>query len=86
LVKCCDVLKENGIKEVYCIITHGILSGPALDRINNCTSITKIIVSNTLPQEENCKKCPKLEYYSVSELMSRVIRRITTGESISELF
>ena len=86
LVKCCDVLKENGIKDIYCIITHGILSGPALDRINNCDSLTKIIVSNTLPQEENCKKCPKLDYYSVGELMSCVIRRITTGKSISELF
>lgn len=86
LIKCCDILKENGIKDIYCIITHGILSGPALDRINICNCITKIIVSDTLPQEENCKKCPKLEYYSISELMSDVIERIVTGESISELF
>lgn len=86
LIKCCDVLKENDVREIYCIITHGILSGPALDRINKCTSITKIIVSDTLPQEDNCRNCSKLDYYSVGDLMGSVIKRITTGESISELF
>ena len=86
LIKSCDILKDNGIKEVYCIITHGILSGPALDRINNCKIITKMIVSDTLPQEKNCKKCPKLEYYSIGKLMGSVIKRITIGDSISELF
>ena len=86
LSKCCSLLIESGAKDVICCVTHGILSGPAIKLINSCSHMSKIIVSNTLPQDENYKKIDKLEVFDISDLMKEVIERITTGESISELF
>ena len=86
LVKCCSLLIENGAKEVLCVVTHGILSGPAAKRINSCKQMSKMIVSNTLPQEKNQKIINKLEVFDISDLIKEVIKRIITGDSISKLF
>jgi len=86
LLKCCSLLIENGAKEVICCVTHGILSGPAIKRINSCEQISKIIVSNTLPQDDNQKNIDKLCVFDISDLMKQVIERIISGESISNLF
>ena len=86
MVKAVNTLIENGAKEVICAITHGIFSGPALERINACDSIKSVIVSNSLPQEENMRKCDKIETYDISPLIGDVIHCIGTGDSISALF
>ena len=55
------MLVENyKAKDVICIVTHGILSGPAIDRINSCDYITKVVVSNSIPQRLNVLNSPKL--------------------------
>lgn len=79
-------LRENGANEVACIIVHGILSGPAIDRINKSTDITRVLVSNTLPQDSNVKKSDKICVFDISELLSDAIKAIATGGSISSLF
>ena len=86
LSKCCSLLVESGAKEVICCVTHGILSGPAIKRINSCNEMSKMIVSNTLPQDDNYKNIDKLGIFDISKLMKEVIERIITGESISKLF
>lgn len=86
LAKCCSLLIENGAKEVLCVVTHGILSGPASKRINGCSQMSKMVVSNSLPQEKNQKLISKLEVFDISDLIKEVIKRIITGESISKLF
>jgi len=86
LAKCCSLLIENGAKDVICVVTHGILSGPAAERINSCKQMSKMIVSNTLPQIKNQKLITKLEVFDISNLMKEVIKRIITGNSISALF
>lgn len=86
LLKCCDVLKQYGVNDIYCIITHGIFSGPALERINNNNNITQIIVSDSISQHYNSINCSKIKTYSISDLMSSVIIKIITGDSISQLF
>lgn len=86
MIKAVNTLIENGAREVICAITHGIFSGPALDRINACDSIKSVIVSNSLPQEYNMRKCDKIECYDISPLIGDVIRCIETGDSISALF
>ena len=86
MVKAVNTLVENGAKEVICAITHGIFSGPAIDRINACDSIKSVIVSNSLPQEYNMGLCDKIETYDISPLVADVVTCIGTGESISALF
>jgi len=80
-----QTLSENGASEIYACVTHGVLSGPALDRINN-SPISQLIVTNTIPQEENLLKSDKLVVLDMSKMLSEAIRRIHNGESISVLF
>ena len=54
--------------------------------INNSKYLSRVIVSNSIPQDMNCKKCSKLEVFDVSSLLSEVLKRIMTGDSLSELF
>ncbi len=90
MVSCCNNLQKNyGIKEVTIIVTHGVFSGPAIDRINKTQIIKKIIVTDTVPQEEHKKLCPKLEVVSVSPLFAKAITIIRDTKSkigISSLF
>lgn len=79
-------LVDNGMKDVIVIVTHGVLSGQAIQRINITPYIKKVIVTDTLPQSENLKLSAKLEIVSVSELIARTIDGILTGRSISRLF
>lgn len=86
LVKCVELLMEHGLKDVICLITHGILSGPAIDIINSCEAITRFIVTDSLPQRENMAICDKLEVISISGLMANVINRMISGNSLGSLF
>mgnify|MGYP001278804881 FL=1 len=78
-------LKEKGAKEVIAFITHPVLSGNAIENINS-SAIDKLIVSNSIDIGDKSKKCPKIDVFDVSEVLSEAIKRITTGDSISELF
>lgn len=79
-------LVAHGIKDIIVMATHGILSGPALERINNCEHIKKVVVTNTLPQMKNIQQCNKLEEIDITELIGKVIKNIINGDSISALF
>ena len=52
-------LKEAGASKVYAILTHGIFSGPALERLK-VADIEKIVVTNTIPQQDKIRVCPKI--------------------------
>ena len=78
-------LKDKGAKEVIAFITHPVLSGNAIENINS-SAIDKLIVSNSIDIGDKSKKCPKIDVFDVSEVLSEAINRITTGDSISELF
>lgn len=52
-------LMEAGATKVYAILTHGIFSGPAVSRINNAC-FEAVVVTNTIPQEQHMKDCPKI--------------------------
>lgn len=86
VVKASETLVENGIKDIIVVVTHGILSGPALERINTCDNISRIIVTNTLPQDANQEKCPKLDVVDITPLLCDVVMCIRSGESISQMF
>ena len=78
-------LIEYGAERVLAIVTHGILSGPALERISK-SRLEKLIVTNTLPQSHNRSKCPKIEEIDISHVLAETIRRSHYGESVSVLF
>ena len=79
-------LVKNGVSGVYAVATHGIFSGQAFDKINNNKYILGVFVTNTLPQEENLKKCNKLRIVDTSDVFAEVITRLRSGKGISELF
>jgi ribose-phosphate pyrophosphokinase len=78
-----DLLQENGATEVYGLATHGILSDPALERIEK-SAFKKIIVTDTLPV--NTKGSKKIEVLSIAPLIAEAIAAVCTGESVSALF
>ncbi|ORZ41390.1 ribose-phosphate pyrophosphokinase [Catenaria anguillulae PL171] len=85
LAKAAETLVANGAAAVYAIVTHGILSGNALDIINK-SPLTKVVVTNTIPHADKKVVCPKLETLDVSATFAESVRRTHNGESISYLF
>ena len=78
-------LKERGAKEIIAYITHPVLSGNAVEKLNN-SAIDKLVVSNSIDIGDKSKKCPKIDVFDISPILSQAITRLMTGESISELF
>lgn len=65
LVKAAEVVLENGAKEAIAIVTHGILSGNAIEKLNN-SKLGKLVVTNTVPNEEKKAMCPRIETIDIS--------------------
>jgi ribose-phosphate pyrophosphokinase len=84
LVQAVKVVKKHGALNVYCSATHGVFSGPAIERLSNAP-ITELIVTDSLPLPEH-KRLPNLTVLSVAELLAGAISRIHDGRSVSELF
>lgn len=84
ITKAAKVLKDFGARHVYAACTHALLSGPAIERIEN-SPIEKFVITDTIPISED-KKIDKLEFVSVSQLFAEAIRRIYKNESVSKLF
>ena len=79
-----NALKELGAKNVYACCTHGVLSGPAFERINN-SAIEELIMLNTIPLPET-EGLEKFNSISVAPLFAEAIKRIYDDEPISKLF
>ncbi|KAK9716981.1 ribose phosphate diphosphokinase subunit prs4 [Basidiobolus ranarum] len=78
-------LIDNGATKVYAIVTHGVLSGKAIDVINGSV-LEKVVVTNTIPHEEKKQLCSKIETIDISATLAEAIRRTHNGESVSYLF
>ena len=85
LCQAATALKAHGAGKVYATATHPVLSGPALERINE-SSLEEVLVCNTIPVDEKIKKCPRVRVVSVANLLAEAIRRIHGDESVSSLF
>jgi ribose-phosphate pyrophosphokinase len=83
LVEAAAAVKKNGAKKVYAGITHPVLSGKAMERLNS-SDIEKLIVTDTIPIGD--KKNNRIEILSVAELLGEGIKRIHRNESVSSLF
>ncbi|RDU71522.1 ribose-phosphate pyrophosphokinase [Helicobacter brantae] len=82
MCKAAEVLKKHGAKSVMALGTHPVLSGPAIERIENSV-LDEIVMTNTIPLS---KKCSKIKILSVAPLFAEVIRRINNDESVNSLF
>lgn len=85
ITRAAKLLKKEGATTVYALVTHGILSGDAIDRIN-ASALDKVVVTNSVDQTEHQRRCPKLEVLEVGNVFAEAIRRVHHGESISVLF
>ena len=84
LCEAADALKENGARNIYASITHGVLSGNAIENIAN-SSLEKLIITDTIPLTKE-KELKKIEVLSVASLLGEAIRCIHLAKSVSSLF
>lgn len=80
-----SALKEKGADRVFAAGVHGVLSGPALERIEN-SPLEKVLITNTTPLDEKLARCSKLQALSVAPLLGEAIKRIHSNSSVSSLF
>lgn len=86
LVEAAKALKKHGGQKIYVCSTHGIFSGPALQRIAECEELEQVIVTDTIPLSEAGKKVSKIKVLSTSEVFSKAIHRTFNNDSVSSLF
>lgn len=76
---------DNGAKRVVACATHGVLSGPAVQRITE-SPLDEVVVSNSIPLSPEAKACGKIRTVSTAPLLAEAIRRIDANDSVSSLF
>lgn len=70
---------------MFAVASHGVLSDPAVDRIN-ASPIEELIITDTIPPRPDVRACPKIKVYSVARMCGEAVKRIHHGDSISSLF
>jgi ribose-phosphate pyrophosphokinase len=85
IVNGAEALKKNGAKEVYACCSHGVLSGPAIERLTN-SCIKEIAVLDTIEFAENVANCSKIKKLSVAEYFAKAINQIYYDKSLSEIY
>lgn len=85
LIEAVETLKKAGAKRIQAAITHGVLSGPAVERIDKCKDLEKLFITDSIPLD-NGKKHPKIKVLSAAKLLGEAIKRIHNEESVNSLF
>lgn len=85
LVKAAEALYQQGARSVRACATHAVLSGPAVERISS-SSLTEVIVTNSIPLREEAAACSKIRTLSVGPLLAQAIQSIHSDGSVSTLF
>jgi ribose-phosphate pyrophosphokinase len=85
IVNAAKALKDRGAREVYVYITHGVLTGEAIDKIKKSV-IKKLVITDTIDNFEKIKKAKNIEVLPISTLMGEAIKRISNSTSVSDLF
>ena len=80
-----EALKDEGAQSVVAYITHAVLSGPAVDRIN-ASAIDEMVVTDTIPLNDQGAASPKIRQLSLDRLLAEAIRRVSHEESLSAMF
>jgi ribose-phosphate pyrophosphokinase len=85
LCRAAEALKEDGARKVVAYCTHPVLSGNALDNLNEST-LDELVVTDTIPLSEEARSCSKIRQLSVAGLIGESINRISSGQSLSSMF
>ncbi|MCC6876318.1 MAG: ribose-phosphate pyrophosphokinase [Sandaracinaceae bacterium] len=85
LTNAARALRDRGAKRIFAAATHGVLSGPAVDRIKESV-IEEVVLTDTIPIPETAKGSGKFKVLSVSRLLGEAIKRIHNSDSVSSLF
>jgi len=85
IINAAKALKDRGAKEVYVYITHGVLTGEAIDKIKKSV-IKKLVITDTIDNQDKIKKAKNVEVLPISTLMGEAIKRISNSTSVSDLF
>jgi ribose-phosphate pyrophosphokinase len=85
LIEAVEALKKAKCKSIRAAITHGVLSGPAIERVDKCKDLQELVISDSIPLSEE-RKHPKIKVLSVADLLGEAIKRIHHEESVSCLF
>jgi ribose-phosphate pyrophosphokinase len=85
LCEAANALKERGATRVLAYCTHPVLSGSAIERIEQ-SALDELVVTDTIPLNEAGRNCKKIRQLSTAELLAETIRRISNEESVSSLF
>jgi len=85
LCQAANALKEHGARAVVAYATHPVLSGPAVERIDNST-IDELVVTDTIPLGEAAAASPRIRQLGVAELLAETLRRVHREESVSSLY
>ncbi len=80
-----QIVMDRGAKQVFACATHGVLSGPAVERIMK-SKIKKVVVTDTVPLSDEARSCPKIVQLSVADLLAEAMYRIHNYDSVSSLF
>lgn len=85
LCKAAAALKKNGAEKVVAYCTHPVLSGKALENINN-SELDELVVTDTIPLTKEAEACGKIRVLTMANLLAESVRRVSNEESISALF
>ncbi|UCD81740.1 MAG: ribose-phosphate pyrophosphokinase [Desulfobacterales bacterium] len=85
LTEAADAIKNAGAREIHACCAHPVLSGPALDRINN-SCLKSLVVTDTIPLTEQAAACDKIKVLTISQLVGEAIIRSFRGDSVTSLF
>ena len=85
IVNAASELKKRGAKDVHVYVTHGVLSGNAVEKIKK-SSIKNLVVTDTIDNSMKVKKAKNIEVLTISNLVGEAIKRISNSTSVSDLF
>ncbi|MEW5771685.1 MAG: ribose-phosphate pyrophosphokinase [Pseudomonadota bacterium] len=85
LCEAASALKEHGARKVLAYCTHAVLSGSAVERVNN-SALDELVVTDTIPLRDDAKGSNRIRQLSVANLLAETIRRISDEDSVSSLF
>lgn len=85
LVEAIKALKEVGVESVHAAVSHGVLSGPAIERFKECKDLEELVITDSIPLSK-AKRISKIKQLTVAPLLAEAIKRIHNEQSISCLF
>ena len=85
IVNAADALVKKGAKNIYVFITHAVLSGDSINKLQK-SKIKKLIITDSIDNSKKIRKASKIEVLSIAQLMAEAIKRISNSTSVSSLF